>query len=65
MEGEKVVIRRLPPLMTEEEFTTILGDTWKAGNGKVGWFSYWPGKISQQSVATWQSDVPRLIALLT
>ncbi|KAB5582524.1 Smg-4/UPF3 family-domain-containing protein [Coniochaeta sp. 2T2.1] len=45
-EGEKVVIRRLPPGLTEEEFHTILGDTWKSGNGKVGWFDYVKGKIS-------------------
>lgn len=47
-EGEKVLIRRLPPGMTEEEFTTILGDTWKASNGKVGWFRYEKGKISTE-----------------
>ncbi|KAK3387584.1 Smg-4/UPF3 family-domain-containing protein [Podospora didyma] len=46
-EGEKVVIRRLPPAMTEQEFVAILGDDWKLGNGRVDWFSYWPGKISQ------------------
>ncbi|KAH6851210.1 Smg-4/UPF3 family-domain-containing protein [Chaetomium sp. MPI-CAGE-AT-0009] len=46
-QGEKVVIRRLPPAMTEEEFITILGDEWKVGRGKVDWFSYWPGKVSQ------------------
>ncbi|KAK0748511.1 Smg-4/UPF3 family-domain-containing protein [Apiosordaria backusii] len=45
--GEKVVVRRLPPGMTEEEFVTILGDEWKIGSGKVGWFSYCPGKVSQ------------------
>ncbi|KAJ4414275.1 hypothetical protein N0V85_003209 [Neurospora sp. IMI 360204] len=46
-EGEKVVVRRLPPLLTEEEFFKILGDEWKMGHGKVDWFSYWPGKSSQ------------------
>lgn len=48
--GEKVVVRRLPPAMTEEEFITILGDEWRTGRGKVDWFSYWAGKVSQQSV---------------
>lgn len=48
LEGEKVVVRRLPPGMTEEEFIAILGDEWKVGNGKVGWVSYYPGKVSQQ-----------------
>ncbi|KAK3392420.1 Smg-4/UPF3 family-domain-containing protein [Sordaria brevicollis] len=46
-EGEKVVVRRLPPLLTEEEFFKIIGDEWKVGHGKVDWFSYWPGKSSQ------------------
>ncbi|KAH6613383.1 Smg-4/UPF3 family-domain-containing protein [Chaetomium tenue] len=46
-QGEKVVVRRLPPAMTEEEFITILGEEWKVGRGKVDWFSYWPGKVSQ------------------
>lgn len=46
-EGEKVVVRRLPPLLTEEEFFKILCDEWKVGHGKVDWFSYWPGKSSQ------------------
>jgi regulator of nonsense transcripts 3 len=36
--------------MTEEEFVTILGDEWRLGRGKVDWFAYWPGKVSQQSV---------------
>lgn len=49
-QGEKVVVRRLPPAMTEEEFLTILGDEWRAGRGKIDWFSYWQGKVSQQSV---------------
>lgn len=49
-QGEKVVIRRLPPAMTEDEFVTILGQEWKVGGQKVDWFSYWPGKVSRQSV---------------
>jgi regulator of nonsense transcripts 3 len=47
-EGEKIVIRRLPPGMTEAEFTSILGNDWKLGQGKVGWFSYAAGKVSQE-----------------
>lgn len=50
-DGLKVVIRRLPPGMTEEEFVTILGDTWKLGNGKVSWFDYKEGKIAREYVA--------------
>ncbi|KAK4154468.1 Smg-4/UPF3 family-domain-containing protein [Chaetomidium leptoderma] len=46
-QGDKVVVRRLPPAMTEEEFVTILGDEWRVGCGSVDWLSYWPGKVSQ------------------
>ncbi|KAK7427499.1 hypothetical protein QQZ08_005940 [Neonectria magnoliae] len=45
-EGEKLVIRRLPPGMTQTEFTSILGSEWDVGKGRVDWFSYAPGKIS-------------------
>lgn len=44
----KVVVRRLPPALTEGEFTAILGDEWKSGLGKVDWFSYEPGKDSKK-----------------
>jgi regulator of nonsense transcripts 3 len=47
-EGHKVVIRRLPPALTEEEFNNILGDVWKVGKGKVTWFSFRPGKVSKE-----------------
>lgn len=47
-EGEKVVIRRLPPGLTQDEFFTILGDEWKEGNGKIGWFSFHAGKVSRE-----------------
>jgi regulator of nonsense transcripts 3 len=47
-EGEKVVIRRLPPAMTQDEFFSNLGDEWKPGNGKTDWLRYCAGKVSQQ-----------------
>ncbi len=47
-EGEKVVIRRLPPGMLQEEFVAILGSEWMSGEGKVGWFSYRVGKVSHE-----------------
>jgi regulator of nonsense transcripts 3 len=46
--GEKVVVRRLPPGMTEAEFTSILGAEWAVGKGSVDWFSYAPGKVSSE-----------------
>ncbi|KAI9158309.1 hypothetical protein HJFPF1_06301 [Paramyrothecium foliicola] len=45
-EGEKLVIRRLPPGMTQSEFVSTLGSAWEVGSGKVDWFSYRPGKVS-------------------
>ncbi|OAQ61006.1 nonsense-mediated mRNA decay protein [Pochonia chlamydosporia 170] len=45
-EGEKVVVRRLPPGMTRDEFVAILGPEWEVSKGKVDWFSYVTGKIS-------------------
>ncbi|RSL39922.1 hypothetical protein CEP53_013720 [Fusarium sp. AF-6] len=45
-EGEKLVIRRLPPGMTQDEFVSILGNAWELGKGRVDWFSFAPGKIS-------------------
>ena len=47
-QGEKLVIRRLPPGMTEPEFSSVLGSDWDLGSGKVDWFSYAPGKISKE-----------------
>ncbi|CAH0031973.1 unnamed protein product [Clonostachys rhizophaga] len=46
-EGEKLVIRRLPPAMTQDEFVTILGPDWELNKGKVDWLSYAPGKVSK------------------
>ncbi|KAF7560425.1 hypothetical protein G7046_g3712 [Stylonectria norvegica] len=45
-EGEKLVVRRLPPGMTKSEFTSIIGPDWALEKGKVDWFSYAPGKVS-------------------
>jgi len=48
LEGLKIVIRRLPPGLTDDEFGATLGDDWKVGRGRVSWFSYRPGKISHE-----------------
>ncbi|CAK7264253.1 hypothetical protein SEPCBS119000_000894 [Sporothrix epigloea] len=48
-EGEKVVIRRLPITLTQDEFWKILGDEWKEGHGKVDWFSFHAGKIAKDA----------------
>ncbi|KAI1442433.1 Smg-4/UPF3 family-domain-containing protein [Annulohypoxylon stygium] len=45
--GKKVVVRRLPPGITEAEFWTIIGDEWKSGKGKVDWTKFHDGQVSQ------------------
>lgn len=44
----KVLVRRLAPGLTEEEFHLILGEGWKVGRGKVDWISYQKGKVSKE-----------------
>ena len=44
----KIVIRRLPPGLTQIEFEEAIGAEWKAGAGKVSWESYKNGKISKE-----------------
>ncbi|KAJ0415180.1 Smg-4/UPF3 family-domain-containing protein [Aspergillus carlsbadensis] len=43
----KLLVRRLPPGLTQEEFETALGTEWKLGAGKVSWYQYKPGKVSK------------------
>jgi regulator of nonsense transcripts 3 len=43
----KVVVRRLPPGLIEDEFFEAVGDEWKVGKGKADWVSYQKGKISK------------------
>ncbi|PBP25671.1 nonsense-mediated mRNA decay protein [Diplocarpon rosae] len=45
----KIIIRRLAPGLTEEEFISVLGDEWRLGQGKVHWFLYKPGKESKDA----------------
>lgn len=44
----KLLVRRLPPGLTQAEFETALGSEWKVGGGKVDWFQYKPGKVSKE-----------------
>lgn len=44
--SKKVKIRRLPPGMTADECWSILGDEWKADNGKVDWVRFDAGKVA-------------------
>ncbi|KAJ5148344.1 Regulator of nonsense-mediated decay UPF3 [Penicillium atrosanguineum] len=43
----KLLIRRLPPGLTQAELETTLGQDWKVGGGKVDWLQYKPGKVSK------------------
>ncbi|KAK9778157.1 putative Smg-4/UPF3 family-domain-containing protein [Seiridium cardinale] len=47
--GRKLMIRHLPPLITEEEVQAILGEEWKSGNDRVGWAQFQQGKVSKSS----------------
>ena len=44
----KVVLRRLAPKLTQEEFEKSMGNEWKVGEGKVDWMSYMPGKLARE-----------------
>ena len=44
----KLVLRRLPPGLTQAEFEIALGDDWKVGAGKVDWYLYKEGKVSKE-----------------
>jgi regulator of nonsense transcripts 3 len=44
----KLLIRRLPPGLTQSELESALGDQWKAGAGNVDWLQYKPGKVSKE-----------------
>lgn len=47
----KVLIRRLPPGITQAEVQTGLGEAWQPGKGKVDWVSFRPGKASKECVS--------------
>ena len=44
----KVVIRRLPPGLTQVEFEEALGEEWKVGGDRVDWAAYKVGKLSRE-----------------
>ena len=44
----KLIIRRLPPGLTQAELEESLGSEWKVGGGKVDWVQYKPGKVSKE-----------------
>ncbi len=48
----KVVIRRLPPALTEQELREALGSEWALGGGRMDWMSYKSGKSSPECATT-------------
>jgi regulator of nonsense transcripts 3 len=47
---QKLLIRRLPPGLTQAEFDVALGPEWQVGKGKVDYFLFKQGKVSKESV---------------
>lgn len=45
----KLVLRRLPPGLNEQEFLNILGDDWKVGTGKIDYLDFKKGKVSRDA----------------
>ena len=46
----RIIVRRLPPGLTQAEFEEALGDDWKVNGGKVDWAVYKEGKGSKEYV---------------
>ena len=44
----RVLVRRLPPGLTKQEFESCLGQEWKLGGGNVDWSDYKGGKVSKE-----------------
>jgi regulator of nonsense transcripts 3 len=55
----KVVIRRLPPGLTQGELEAALGEDWKLGGGRVDWMIYKPGKVSNEYAGIYQTHKER------
>ncbi|KAF2264498.1 hypothetical protein CC78DRAFT_616663 [Lojkania enalia] len=45
----RLLLRRLPPGLTKNEFDSIMGEEWKLGAGKVDSIVYKKGKVSKDS----------------
>lgn len=46
----KLVVRRLPPGLSQNEFEAALGEEWKLGGDKVDWGVYKAGKVPKEWV---------------
>ena len=62
----KVVTRRLPPGLTQEEFYLALGEDWKLGTKKVDWSNYRHGKVSKEyNLSIKQHDIPTCLTAIS
>lgn len=53
----RLIIRRLPPGLTESEFWESIGKEWQVGQGKVDWAAFKPGKLSKEYVVSCRATV--------
>jgi regulator of nonsense transcripts 3 len=44
----RLIVRRLPPGLTEAEFWPLIGEEWRVGAGKVDWAAFKEGKVSNE-----------------
>ena len=44
----KLIVRRLPPGLTQPEYEAIIGEDWKVDGGKVDWLVYKAGKVFKE-----------------
>lgn len=44
----KMIVRRLPPGLTQSEFEAIIGKEWQVNGGKVDWAVYKSGKVLKE-----------------
>ena len=56
----KMIVRRLPPGLSQAEFEASMGKEWQVHQGKVDWIVYKPGKVSTEYITLHLS--PELIA---
>lgn len=52
----KVVIRRLPPGLTRDEYEQSMGPDWKTGSSNVGWMFFKAGKTSKEYASQFLED---------
>ena len=54
----RLIVRRLPPGLTQAEFEEVLGEGWSPGAGRVEWAAYKEGKVSKEYASKWPPNSP-------